>query len=82
MRLADNEKGGYFPYPPHNTHPAASWFNPFQAITRGRLLNPCAGDDDIASLPGKPLACETWGCVLFSLTRFQTGEHRIINQGC
>ena len=43
----------------------ASWFIPPLAGTRGRLLDPCAGEGEIASLLGKLLNCETWGCELF-----------------
>jgi hypothetical protein len=43
----------------------ASWFIPLSAGTRGRLLDPCAGEGEIANLLGKLLSCETWGCELF-----------------
>jgi len=43
----------------------ASWCIPHPAGTRGRLLDPCAGEGEIASLLGKLLNCETWGCELF-----------------
>jgi hypothetical protein len=43
----------------------ASWFIPLPAGTRGRMLDPCAGKGEIASLLGKLLNCETWGCELF-----------------
>ena len=65
MRLAGIEKGGYYPYPPHMAEATASWFIPLPAGTRGRLLDPCAGEGEIASLLGKLLNCETWGCELF-----------------
>lgn len=65
MRLAGIEKGGYYPYPPHMAEATASWFIPLPAGTRGRLLDPCAGEGEIASLLGRLLNCETWGCELF-----------------
>jgi hypothetical protein len=65
MRLAGIEKGGFYPYPPHMAEATASWFIPLPAGTRGRLLDPCAGEGEIASLLGKLLNCETWGCELF-----------------
>jgi hypothetical protein len=43
----------------------ASWFIPLQAGTPGRLLDPCCGEGEIASLLGILLNCETWGCELF-----------------
>jgi len=43
----------------------ASWFIPLLAGTRGRLLDPCCGEGEIASLLGKLLNCETWGCEIF-----------------
>src|SRR3990170_343779 len=51
-----------------------SWFIPLPVGTRGRLLDPCAGEGEIASLLGRLLNCETlrseprgeaWGCELF-----------------
>jgi hypothetical protein len=65
MRLAGIEKGGYYPYPPHMAEATTSWFIPLPAGTRGRLLDPCSGEGEIASLLGKLLNCETWGCELF-----------------
>ena len=65
MRLAGIEKGGYYPYPPHIAETTTSWFAPFPAGTRGRLLDACAGEGEIASLLGRLLNCETWGCELF-----------------
>ena len=65
MRLAGIEKGGFYPYPPHMAEATASWFIPLSAGTRGRLLDPCCGEGEIASLLGKLLNCETWGCELF-----------------
>src|SRR3990172_6261807 len=65
MRLAGIEKGGFYPYPPHMAEATASWFIPLPAGTRGRLLDPCAGEGEIASLLGKLLNYETWGCELF-----------------
>lgn len=65
MRLAGIEKGGFYPYPPHIAEATASWFIPLPAGTRGRLLDPCAGEGEIASILGKLLNCETWGCELF-----------------
>ncbi|MDD5468011.1 MAG: DUF6094 domain-containing protein [Anaerolineales bacterium] len=74
MRLAGIEKGGYYPYPPHMAEATASWFIPQPAGTRGRILDPCAGEGEIASLLGRLLNCETlraepqdeaWGCELF-----------------
>jgi hypothetical protein len=43
----------------------ASWFSPPPAGICGRLFDPCAGEGEIASLLGKLLNCETWGCELF-----------------
>jgi hypothetical protein len=54
MRLAGIEKGGYYPYPPHMAEATASWFIPPPVGTRGRLLDPCAGEGEIASLLGSP----------------------------
>ena len=65
MRLAGIEKGGFYPYPPHMAEATASRFIPLPAGTRGRLLDPCAGEGEIASLLGRLLNCETWGCELF-----------------
>jgi len=65
MRLAGIEKGGYYPYPPHMAEVTASWFTPLPAGICGRLFDPCAGEGEIASLLGKLLNCETWGCELF-----------------
>jgi hypothetical protein len=65
MRLAGIEKGGYYPYPPHMAEATASWFIPPSAGTRGRILDPCSGEGEIASLLGRLLNCETWGCELF-----------------
>jgi len=59
MRLAGIEKGGYYPYPPPMAEATASWFIPLPAGTRGRLLDPCAGEGEIASLMGRLLNCET-----------------------
>lgn len=42
-----------------------SWFIPLLAGTRGGLLDPCAGEGEIASILGKLLNCETWGYELF-----------------
>jgi len=55
MRLAGIEKGGYYPYPPHMAEATASWFIPLPAGTRGRLLDPCAGEGEIANLLGRML---------------------------
>src|SRR3990172_1879868 len=65
MRLAGIEKGGYYPYPPHMAEVTASWFTPLPAGICGRLLDPCAGEGEVASLLGRLLDCETWGCELF-----------------
>lgn len=43
----------------------ASGFIPLPAGTRGRLFDPCCGEGEIASILGKLLNCETWGCELF-----------------
>ena len=59
-----SKKGGYYPYPPHMAEATASWFIPLPVGTRGRLLDPCAGEGEIACLLGKLLNCETWGCEL------------------
>ncbi len=64
MRLAGIEKGGYYPYSPHMAEATASWFIPLPAGTRGRLLDPWADEGEIASLLGKLLNCESWGCEL------------------
>jgi len=69
MRLAGIEKGGFYPYPCHMAEACkrsgASWFIPLPTGTRGRVLDPCAGDGEIANLLGKLLNCETWSCELF-----------------
>lgn len=78
MRLAGIEKGGYYPYPPHMAEATASWFIPLPAGTRARLLDPCAGEGEIASLLGKLLNCETWGCELFPYRAEKAAAHRIL----
>lgn len=74
MRLAGIEIGGYYPHPSHMAEAIASWFIPLPAGTRRRLLDPCPGESEIASLLGRLLNCETlrltpqseaWGCELF-----------------
>jgi hypothetical protein len=74
MRLAGIEKGGFYPYQPHLAEATASWFIPPQNGTRGRLLDLCAGESEIASLLGNLLNFESlrverqgkaWGCNLF-----------------
>ena len=65
MRLAGIEKAGYYPCPPHIAEATSSWFIPLPADSRGRLLDHCCGECEIASLLGKLLNCETWGCELF-----------------
>ena len=45
--------------------PQAFWFTPLPAGICGRLFDPCAGEGEIASLLGRLLNCETWGCELF-----------------
>jgi hypothetical protein len=64
MRLAGIERGGFYPFPPHMAEATASWFIPLPAGSRGRLLDPCAGEGEIARLLGKLLNCETMGCEL------------------
>ena len=61
MRLAGIEKGGYYPHPLHMAEATASWFIPLPECTRGRLLDPCAGEGEIANLLVKLLNCQTWG---------------------
>jgi hypothetical protein len=75
MRLAGIEKGVFLPYPPHTAEATASWFIPLPAGTRGRLLDPCAGEGEIASLLGKLLICETWGCELFPYRAEKAAAH-------
>ncbi len=65
MSLAGIEKGGYYPYPPNMVEATVSWFIPLPADTRGRILDSCAGEGEIADLLGKLLNCETWGCEQF-----------------
>ena len=65
MRLAGIEKAGYYPCPLHIAEATSSWFIPLPADSRGRLLDPCCGECEIANLLGKLLNCETWGCELF-----------------
>jgi hypothetical protein len=61
MRLAGIEKGGFYPYPCHMAEATASWFIPLPTGTRGRVLDPCAGEGEIADLLGKLLNLrETW----------------------
>lgn len=55
MRLAGIEKEGFYPYPNHMAEATVSWFILLPAGTRGRLLNPCAGEGEIASLLVKVL---------------------------
>jgi hypothetical protein len=55
MRLAGIEKGGFYSYPPNMAEATASLFNLLPAGTRGRLLDPCAIEGEIASLLGKLL---------------------------
>jgi hypothetical protein len=59
MRLAGIEKGGFYPFPPHMAEATASWFILPAAGTRGRLLDPCSGEGEIAYLLGRLLNCET-----------------------
>jgi hypothetical protein len=60
MRLAGIEKGDYYPYPPYMAeackHSNASWFIPLPAGIRGRILDPSAGEGEIASSLGILLA--------------------------
>ena len=65
MRLAGIEKGGFYPYPPAMAEATASWLTPAAPETHGRLLDPCAGEGEIAAQMGRLLNCETWGCELF-----------------
>ena len=65
MRLAGIEKGGYYPYPPQLADATDSWFTPPLTGTRRRILDPCAGQCEIASILGRLLNCETWVCELF-----------------
>lgn len=82
MRLAGIEKGGYYPYPPHMAEATASWFMPLPAGTRGRILDPCAGEGEIVSLLGKLLNCETWGCELFPYRAESCCPHGQVPQLC
>ena len=69
MRLAGIEKGGFYPFPPHMAGSVAtlraSWFIPLLAGPRGRILDPCTGEGEIANILGRLLNCKTWGCELF-----------------
>ena len=65
MRLAGIEKGGFYPYPPGMAEATASWLFPAPDGGRGRVLDPCAGEGEIAAAMGRLLNCETWGCELF-----------------
>jgi hypothetical protein len=65
MRLAGIEKGGFYPYPIHMAEATTSWFIPPPNDAHGRILDPCAGEGEIATTLGKLLNCETWGCELF-----------------
>jgi tRNA1(Val) A37 N6-methylase TrmN6 len=62
--LQELKRVGFIPTRPHGgsysflVHPASS------GHTRA-ILDPCAGEGEIASLLGKLLNCETWGCELF-----------------
>lgn len=62
MRLAGIKQGGYFPYMPHIAEAIVSWFILPPAGTRGLLLDPWAGEGEIASILGRLLNCETWAC--------------------
>jgi len=59
MRLAGIEKGGFYPYPIHMAEATASWLLPPPDGARGRLLDPCAGEGEIAAALGRLLNCET-----------------------
>lgn len=65
MRLAGIEKGGFYLYPIHMAEATASWFVAPPNAARGRLLDPCSGEGEIAAALGRLLNCETWGCELF-----------------
>jgi len=58
MRLAGIERGGFYPYPPHLAEVEAPRAESF-------LVDPCCGEGEIASLLGRLLNSETWGCELF-----------------
>jgi hypothetical protein len=79
MRLAGIEKGGFYPYPPHMAEACkrsgAYWFVPLPAGIRGRILDPCAGEGEIADILGKLLNCETWGCELFPYRAEKAAAH-------
>ncbi len=59
LRLAGMEKGGYRTYLPHMVEATASWFIPLPTSTCRRILDPSAGEGEIASLLGRLLGCET-----------------------
>lgn len=65
MRLAGIEKGGFYPYPLTLAEATASFIAPAPEGSRGRLLDPCAGEGEIAAHMGTLLNCETWGAELF-----------------
>ncbi len=91
MRLAGIEKGGFYPYLLHKAEACkrsgASWFIPLSARTRGRLLDPCGNEGEIASL-GRRAANRTISrktidlvllpCILCSLVICDSLGHQII----
>jgi hypothetical protein len=69
MRLAGIEIVGFYPYPPYMAEACkrsgAFWFIPTVNSAHGRILDPCAGEGEIASLSGNLLNFEARGCELF-----------------
>ncbi|MGD9100447.1 MAG: DUF6094 domain-containing protein, partial [Anaerolineae bacterium] len=66
MRLAGQERMGYYPTPPQVVQDIATYFitSDDDAQAQGRLLDPCAGKGEAAALLGKLLNCQTWGAEL------------------
>ena len=63
MRLAGQEKMGYYPTPVEVVRTIATWFDSAEGA-QGRLLDPCAGKGEAARILGALLNCQTWGAEL------------------
>jgi hypothetical protein len=59
MRLTGIEKGGFYPYPHLIAEAKAFWFIPPPNDARGRILDPCTREGEIATALGKILKSET-----------------------
>jgi len=54
--------------PIHMAEATASWFIPPANGARGRILDPCTGNGEIAAAPGKLLNCEASSCAACAST--------------